>query len=234
MKRIFVAVGVLMSLSSAGLAADMPVKARVAAPASLFDWNGFYVGGSLGAAWDDPEVTFNGGTKSTGIKDSAVIGGGHVGYNWQSGNFLIGVEANWLATGLNKMGACPNAAVACGFKIPSVWVAGPRIGFVSGPSNNLLWYLTGGYAQGTVKTPLPSIADDSGSSTNHGWALGAGLEWMFAPNWIAGVEYMHIDLSDKLQPVIEPRRAGSDIEMIQFRLSYKFDPFGKSPVIAKY
>lgn len=234
MNRLFIVAGVLMSLSSAGLAADMPVKARVAAPVSLFDWNGFYVGGSLGGAWNDPEVTFNGGAKSTGIKDSAVIGGGHVGYNWQSGNFLIGLEANWLATGLDKFGACPNAALACGFKIPSVWTVGPRIGFVSGASNNLLWYLSGGYAQGTVKTPLPSIADDSGSSTNHGWALGAGLEWMFAPNWIAGVEYMHIDLKDKLQPVIEPRRAGSDIDMVQFRLSYKFDFMGKSPVVAKY
>src|SRR5260221_10489477 len=56
-------------------AADMPNRGPVykAAPAPLFNWTGFYVGGHGGYGWGD----------DANLKPQGWFGGGQGGYNWQ-------------------------------------------------------------------------------------------------------------------------------------------------------
>ena len=40
--------------------------------------------------------------------------------------------------------------------------------------------------------------NDAGcSQTRSGWSAGGGIEWGFARNWAARIEYLHLDLSNQ-------------------------------------
>jgi outer membrane immunogenic protein len=92
------------------------------APAIVYDWTGFYIGGNAGYSWGrartDGDVTgtqnvsvFRGTTPDptrppvntvlaalplTGRADvNGFIGGGQAGYNWQRGTWLFGLEADF-------------------------------------------------------------------------------------------------------------------------------------------
>ena len=95
-------------------AADMPTKAPVykapvAAPVS--NWTGFYVGLNAGYAWGNSDPTLidptteapffhNATTPATpGLSPRGFIGGGQVGYNWQTGQWVFGGEVDF--SGLN-------------------------------------------------------------------------------------------------------------------------------------
>ena len=100
-----------IALSSAGLAADLPSRAPpppiVAVP--IFTWTGFYIG--VNAGWgsrqnnsNDPVfldenlgvglVGLNGTVLFPGIDDNTFTGGGQIGYNYQIGSFVVGLEAD--------------------------------------------------------------------------------------------------------------------------------------------
>src|SRR5262245_39723125 len=94
--------------AGAALAADMQVKASVykAPPASVvYDWTGLYIGGHAGYGWGDPDSHIDwsnsilaGGPLPPAIpatylkQTKGFIGGGQIGFNYQTGNLLIGVE----------------------------------------------------------------------------------------------------------------------------------------------
>ena len=41
-----------------------------------------------------------------------------------------------------------------------------------------------------------SITVSNNNNSNTGWLVGAGIEWAFAPNWSAKVEYNYLALDD--------------------------------------
>lgn len=84
-----------------------------------------------------------------------------------------------------------------------------RAGYLIAPT--LLGYATGGFAWGGASAssfilqnwsgngPLGPLLQSFGSAggysgTRYGWTIGAGLEWMFAPNASLKAEYLHYDL----------------------------------------
>ena len=109
-----------IALTQVALAADMPVKARMVAPAAIApSWTGFYFGGDIGGAWmRGQNYTFDdlGGaawntcgpcgfyydTASLNSgRASGILGGLHLGYNWQfSPAWVFGAEADFLGTSL--------------------------------------------------------------------------------------------------------------------------------------
>jgi outer membrane immunogenic protein len=103
MKKILLgAVGlVTLGLSVPAAAADLPARTYSKAPAmvaAVYDWSGFYIGanGGLGSSrkcWDftTPAGVFvaaEGCHNATGG-----VAGGQIGYRWQSGAFVFGLEA---------------------------------------------------------------------------------------------------------------------------------------------
>src|SRR3712207_1740638 len=111
MKKILLASVALFGFAGAASAADLP--ARVAPPAPivaavpLFTWTGFYVGVNAGYGWQDnndgsvfvPAGTFGAGTPGGTItfgddNGDGFVGGGQIGYNYQIGTFVVGLEAD--------------------------------------------------------------------------------------------------------------------------------------------
>jgi outer membrane immunogenic protein len=217
-------------------AADMPVKAPV--PAASLGWTGFYLGvnagGSIGVDNTRQTATFSSTALGTnGLLDSSGrynptgwVFGGQVGYNWQVSSFVFGLEADWqgslqkdsrnnctapaalafFGAGANGFGYCLSGEQ----KITNIGTARARAGV---DRNGALWYVTGGFAWGTVKENdafvgsantmvfpgalqagpfLPGTA--SFSTTRTGWTLGAGVETMIVGGWSAKLEYLYVDL----------------------------------------
>lgn len=236
MKKLLGALVSTALAASSAFAADMPVKAPLykAPPAPACIWCGWYGGVSAGytssqnrfstASTLVPDATLGvvaGVTEgisalSTGnipVGSNGFIGGAQAGYNWQSGNYLVGIEAD--IQGLSQSGGSgtiANTAVVVGVPITSTQTATMstsylgtlrgRLGLLVTPT--LLTYATGGLAYGGVKasdtlfqTGTNGFMGTGGgtlSGTRAGWALGGGMEWMFAPRWSAKAEYVHYDL----------------------------------------
>jgi outer membrane immunogenic protein len=217
-------------------AADIPLKAPTA-PEAFYSWTGFYIGGSGGVAVGNHKdfCAISGGTGcARDADDASWVGGGFVGIQWQSGQFVFGAEAKWMATDLNSFGDCPNATVRCTIRIDNYWTAGARLGYTFTP--NSLIYATGGYAQskidrdGVVKAT--GVTVETWSATHSGWFIGTGAEFRVAgTGWVLGVEYNHIDFGSKSAtgspPFNEVTSAKATIDTFQGRVSYLFNLWGR-------
>ena len=108
--------------------------------------------------------------------------------------------------------------------------------------NNALLYVKGGAAVTsdrfrTFSSATGALTSSSGDDTRWGGALGVGLEYGFAPNWSAAIEYDHLFMQDRTYTFTTPAgvlvgtdRVGQDVDLVTVRVNYRFG----GPVIAKY
>ena len=235
-----VALGIAAGPASAADLAARPVYTK--APPMVqaaYDWSGFYIGinGGWANAHDrrsDPtglllgDYDTNGGTI-----------GGQVGYRWQTGPFVFGLEAqgNWA----DLTGSTPNLALAGATVRSKMDAFGLFTGQVGYAWNNVLLYAKGGAAVTDRNyefwSPAGLLASSTGYNTQWSPTVGAGLEFGFYQNWSVGVEYNHIFEGRTTQTFnlvaggsVPGVRTGGDTDMVLGRLNYKFG----GPVIAKY
>ena len=142
------------------------------------------------------------------------VGGGQVGYNYQMGQFVVGLEADLQAADLSSGSNLGLLSV----KTDYFGKVRARLGFAV---DRFMPYITGGWAYGNVKTSIPSVAFSSDRSHTGGYAVGAGLEYAFTNNIIAGVEYLYVDLGEK-NIAGAGTKVGTDFSVVRARLSYKF------------
>ena len=200
LRRIVFAGAGLIAFTSVGFAADLPVKARPLPPPPPFSWTGFYIGAQVGyaAAHDDANIdnpVFGIFIPFT-VDPRGVIGGGHIGYNYQVGQWVLGVEGTIDGTSMDKtvfVGICP---LFCGTSQTQLGVQGSVRGRVGIAFDRLLLYGTGGAAIADITNtyntlPVGGIA--SIESTQVGWTAGAGLAYAFTDNWSIRGEYRHSD-----------------------------------------
>lgn len=226
-------VGVALAAVAAmpALGADLPSRRAPAAPlpvAPAFTWTGFYAGVNAGYAFaDSKDSTFIGSAGYLGLagagavpagysldRDGFVIGG-QLGYNYQVGAVVFGVEADiqytdikgtGVATGTGTPGLVTGRSV---LELEYLGTVRGRIGFT--PVDRLLLYVTGGLAYGEAKLngtltagALPGgLAAASGavwtgsrSQMKTGFAVGAGAEYAFTGNLTAKIEGLYYDLGD--------------------------------------
>ena len=225
MKRTLGAVIVTAALTAPALAADLGARTYTKAPAlaPASNWSGLYVCGNLGYSWGDgnTDVTllpalaeFDLNNASLGARSSSVIGGAQLGYNWQIGSVVTGLEADIQGSGIKGSARANPTLVANGIPDPSSVLSSEqklswfgtvrgRLGVTVTPE--LLLYGTGGLAYGHVDASANSQflgdgvreAPASVSKTKVGWTVGAGAEWMFARNWSAKLEYLYVDLGNE-------------------------------------
>jgi outer membrane immunogenic protein len=179
MKRIARAAALLVTLAAdAASAADLPHPSyyTATAPLSAYSWTGPYLGGNLGYAW--------GTTSNNPTRPSGGAGGAQGGYNWQTGQLVLGGEADIQLSNAND--------VFASWKFSNPWFGTLR-GRAGVAVSNFLIYGTAGVAVGTLKAESAGFATES--HTNVGWTAGVGVEAGFAANWSAKVEYLFVDLS---------------------------------------
>lgn len=190
MRRVlFATIGLLgLAVTSASVAdlprAMPPVKAPAYVPA-VYSWNGFYLGINGGGGWG--HSNWNNGVGSADV--SGGLAGVTAGYNWQTGQWVFGLEADidWS----NIKGNFTNAGCPFGCETKNSWLGTAR-GRIGWAFDRWLPYVTGGAAFGDVKATQAGIA--SASDTNVGWTVGAGIEAAVVANWTAKVEYLYADL----------------------------------------
>ena len=148
------AAAILIAATAAGSAADMPMKAPYAAPAPIWSWTGFYIGGHVGAGWGTTESTLDNivapGFPAVAVgfpiaqnSRSGFLGGGQVGYNFQSGWAVFGVQAD--IAGMDVKGTTPCLFVlSCTAK--SDWLATVSGRFGGVVADRTLVYVKGGAA----------------------------------------------------------------------------------------
>jgi len=185
-----------MSVQAADLGARSNPPSFYKAPAQLpFSWTGLYAGVNGGYAWgqsswSDPTV----GADSGRFNTSGGLVGGQLGYNWQTGALVLGIEtdADWM----NVKGSSAGVGGVCAAdgggqcQTQQTWLGTTRarVGYAF---DRWLPYVTGGVAYGNIQAVQPT---GTTFKTNVGWTAGGGLEYGFDRNWSAKVEYLHIDL----------------------------------------
>jgi outer membrane immunogenic protein len=192
MKRIVLASASVLALAGAigsAQAADLPRQMVTRAPAPyvapVYNWTGLYLGINGGGAWGRSSWDSTGGFDVSGG-----MVGGTVGYNWQFGTWVVGFEGDvdWA----NVKGTT-NVLCATGCSSENTWLgtARGRLGYAF---DRWMPYVTGGAAFGDVKATHPGFP--GATNTQVGWTAGVGIEYAFANNWSAKVEYLHYDLGN--------------------------------------
>ena len=221
---LFAAAALSLGSIQCGSAADMglPLKAAPVVAAPVWSWTGFYIGGNVGAGWGTTETTADIGTAVAPLITPATVafslpissqtvngflGGGQIGWNWQTGVFVFGVEGDVEWENLKGSGPC---VVLFQCNVNHNWQADitGRVGVVA--FDRALVYIKGGavwqhssYSFGnsiavTVPgTAVSASANASASDTRMGWLLGTGLEYGFLPNWSAKIEYNFEDFGSR-------------------------------------
>jgi outer membrane immunogenic protein len=200
--------------------APAPAPAVYAPPPPPFSWTGFYIGGNLGVAWTDGDLCCDDFGNSTSISQHAVFtGGGQVGANYQWNWLVLGVEGDfdWLANNNNSSRTLSFEGVPFQLSANDRWIATVtgRVGYAfnwgtwggawgwGGGGGPWLIYAKGGWGwAGVNKFTLTNVAtggsiDFSNSNSNDGPVGGVGVEWAFAPNWTAKLEYQELFLNNR-------------------------------------
>jgi outer membrane immunogenic protein len=199
MKRFLLATVSMVALTSAARAADMPAamptKERMYSPVPVATWDGAYIGVQGGVVRRDALFGLELGFDQNGDKTGGTAGA-LLGYNWQQGSFVFGVEGdwNWIGAKASSLNQFESASYNVG------WLATVR-GRAGLAIDSTLFYLTGGGAFGHAKSSV-AFLDGVGAigesftqnQTKVGWTVGAGIEHMFAPNWTVRAEWRYVDL----------------------------------------
>ena len=246
MKRIMLttvalaALGVATSASAADLAPRPYTKAPPVVVA-VYDWTGFYIGanggwGSGRKCWDF-RSPLTGTLVSEGCHDAdGGVAGGQIGYNWQAGAWVFGLEAqgDWAdLRGSNISTLFPGATNRS--RIDSFGLFTGRVGYAW---NNSMLYVKGGAAVTHDKYDYRATGAvdpfSTASETRWGGTVGVGVEYGFTPNWSFAIEYDHLFMGSRdlafAAPSTAVDRIRQDVDLVTARINYRWG----GPVVARY
>lgn len=182
-----------IGLVSPTWAADqLPRKAAVAPVPSSYDWTGPYIGFHTGYGWGTSGAT---GTDHRQHDYGGPNAGVHAGYQKLFSNgVVLGVEGDFTAPDYQNSNVVMSNARSHGSsaveELDYSWTIRARLGYAAG---NWLTYVTGGLAglgeRFYVTAPSGSVRKELHERL--GWAAGAGVEYAFAPQWRARLEYLY-------------------------------------------
>ena len=238
MKKLLLGAAALIAFAAPAVAADIPARTYSKAPAYtapelVYNWTGFYIGGHIGGAFA--------GNNSLQSSDARFLGGVQGGFDYQfATNWVIGAEAqySWLNGGSNNGILFPGGTLVTGSSNNQLGSVTGRVGYTWGPA---LLYGKGGYAWrdsnniGVTVAGAPAAFTATGTHKD-GYTVGAGLEYMFAPNWSAKAEYQYYNLGNTTitagPPAVVGARFRDDEHTVKVGLNYRFGWGG--PVVSKY
>lgn len=231
-------------------------------PSSSFTWTGFYFGANIGHGSVDGDTAVNplpsAATfvnllpQTLNLDPSGILGGGQIGYNWQHGHFVVGVEADIDATDVeatnfvtpitqNNNTPFPGAGnhIIVEQRMDALSTVRPRFGFTLG--SRFLVYGTGGlaiahigYTASTDFRPVGTTQYNANfSKTQKGWTAGGGGEVAVGGGFSLKGEYLRYNVGDSQSatvnpiPVLPPFQVNyiwhnSNAQLFRFGVNYKF------------
>jgi outer membrane immunogenic protein len=185
-------------------AADAPREQSyytAAAPVGAYSWSGPYLGINLGYQW--------GYTSNNPTRPSGTAGGVQAGYNWQTGLFVLGGEADI------QLSSASDTFAPWKFANPWFGTARARVGFAL---NQVLLYGTLGLAFGGISADAGGLTE---SKTHAGWTGGGGIEFGITSKVSAKVEYLFVDLSDRAYSLTGSNSAVKS-HLVRLGMNYRF------------
>lgn len=233
-----------MGVIAPAMAADLPARPYTKAPEAfmpaIYDWSGVYVG--LNGGWGTANRCFD-------MTGPAVVGpegchntqggfaGGQIGYRWQLSSWVFGfdLQGDWAdlrGSNVSLISGDTNRSHIDAF--------GMFTGQVGYAWNTALLYFKGGAAvvadRNEILTNGAVLATASGDN-RWGGTVGAGIEFSFAPNWSAAIEYNHLFIANNNTNFVTPAgtlvssdRIHGDADLVSVRVNYRWG----GPVVAKY
>ena len=168
--KIAIAAAAFAMLSGSAMAADLYVPpAAPAAPAvTTTNWDGPYIGATVGYNWYNSDGAGNAQGWNVGAQ---------LGYNFHvADQIVLGIQGdvNWISTNFPTN--------------PNGW-DGAIVGRLGYDAGAILPYVEAGVAFADIDFPAGAAANNSSA----GWTAGAGIEFMLADQWSANVEYRYAD-----------------------------------------
>ena len=201
-----------------------PVRQAVAPVAHVYSWQGFYIGGHIGAG----EARFGGVYKSIGSRVFAddlnvkgVLGGIHGGYNWDFGAWVVGVEGDysfsrWRDTVLASDGSSESMTA----KIDGVGSIRGRIGSPVGADRRVLPFLTAGVAWADASVAVfdagRGLAGTNVQNLDYssaGAVYGGGFEYAVNEAFLVRVEALLYKFNDTKAITLVDRDPGDKVEL---------------------
>jgi outer membrane immunogenic protein len=227
-RRVLLAFGALVALSSASSASDLPGRA-VAPPstAAQATWTGFYVGAHHGFHGGDTTFrvhsylnffeNFDDSTylPSGDLDNNTVMSGAQAGFNLQTGRFVLGVEADVSVFGKAHTTTFITRYVSAVDSFPVTTEVRSRLDYLGTARgrlgvafDHLLVYATAGAAIGNpdysvayeekASRNVPYIGAGQLSGPQLGYVVGGGLEYAFTNSLSLKAEYLYYNLGDGL------------------------------------
>jgi outer membrane immunogenic protein len=233
----------LTVVASIASAADLRPAYKAPPPMAppAWSWTGFYIGAHIGSGWGTKEHetlvagigVFDGSHTVNGF-----IGGGQIGFNWQSGWAVWGVEADVSGSGIDGRGACALGVFNCRTRVDVFGTIAGRLGV---SIDRALVYIKGGGAWVNDRYTASTVGGLSAelTDTRWGWMLGGGIEYAFGGAWSAKVEYNYMDFGTRNYVWATPVVFGTSTDIrqslhaIKFGINYRFGGYG-APLYAAY
>jgi outer membrane immunogenic protein len=201
----------LCPVGQAALAADVSVPGvRTVTPVLFSYWTGAYLGVNGGWGW----------TTTSGLDAKGVLGGGQIGYNYQIGNFVLGIEGDGAFANISQTVTATAGSPSATFKDDALASLRGRFGIAI---KDVLFYATagGGWGQSQFSGTTLAGLTVSGKTWQSGWTAGGGIEYAFVPNWSIKLEYLHYGLGGVTFSGLTNSR-NLDIETAKVGVNYLF------------
>ena len=190
--------GVVACLTQAAAATDLNYFPATPPRPQKPDWAGFYFrnnsgGGSDSIPWTTAAPPNGFASPNLAAPPSPI--NENFGYNFQSGNFVFGLEGSLAAANFDGRFTSPYLPAVGAWSPNMNWI-GTVTGRVGYSFGQWLPYVKGGFAAADVGSPLqgaPLGAFSQGTELG-GWTAGVGVEYQFSSKWSLGLEYLYTDL----------------------------------------
>jgi outer membrane immunogenic protein len=215
MKRILLAGAAVAAMTTGSFAADY------SAPADVDVWSGFFVGIAGGGSFKTLNTDVDNGVAEGDLDSDDFIIGAYYGRNWQSGNFVFGIDSSFNYIGFDEEdifdGLGPELDVEANF----LGLSRLKVGYAV---DNTLFYAAGGLATTIIEATAFSlgVAIDDDDDWAFGFTVGAGMEHKFSDNWSARLEYSYFNIESDVELAGTPVDFELEGHIIRGGVAYHF------------
>jgi outer membrane immunogenic protein len=256
MKKVLLASAAVVFAGSA-FAGDFPTRAKrpMANPPATapFSWSSCYLGAHIGGGWSGTGFSDPTGSHiaplGNAVNDggAGLLGGGQIGCDYEfANNWVIGAAGDFSWADIDGQTSDPffsgknsDSPLSLGTRSEYIASATGRLGYAW---NQFLIYGKGGaawthdkYAVNNWNCAFTLACYANASATRSGWTAGGGIEWAFASNWSALIEYDHYDFGTSNYTFMDPAVPGfpgtfgvkQELDVVKAGLNYRFGSFGR-------